>query len=121
MMGFASLIMVNLDCADPRALAGFYHQVLGWEITHSEDEYAMISDGTAGIGFGRIEGYQPPAWPDETAAKRYHLDLRVDDLDKAAELCLQAGARQPGFQPGGERWRVLLDPAGHPFCLCPAV
>ena len=120
MTGFASLIMVNLDCADPAALAGFYHQVLGWEITHSEDEYAMISDGSVGIGFGRIDGYQAPAWPDETSTKRYHLDLRVDDLEKATQRCLELGAGLPEFQPDGERWRVLTDPAGHPFCLCPA-
>ncbi|MGH3861423.1 hypothetical protein [Actinokineospora sp.] len=24
---------------------------------------------------------------------------------------------KPKDQPGGHRWRVLADPAGHPFCL----
>ena len=114
----ADLIMVNLDSSDPRAHAEFYHRVLGWEITASADEYAMISDGHASIGFGLVEGYQPPTWPDSTTAgKRYHLDLYVDDLDKAEERCLALGAARPEFQPG-ERWRVVADPAGHPFCLC---
>jgi len=27
------------------------------------------------------------------------------------------GATTPEYQPG-ETWRVMLDPAGHPFCLC---
>lgn len=119
MTAIATLAMVNLDCADPRALAGFYHGVLGWEVTHSEDAYAMISDGTTSIGFGRVEGFTPPRWPDEDAAKRYHLDLYVDDLDKAEAHCLELGAARPPFQPGGERWLVLIDVAGHPFCLCP--
>lgn len=120
MDGIATLAMVNLDCADPRALAAFYHEVLGWPVLHSEDAYAMIGDGTTNIGFGRVDGYRPPRWPDEESAKRYHLDLHVQDVDKAAARCQELGAVTPDFQPGGDRWRVLLDPAGHPFCLCPA-
>lgn len=118
MSKFADLIMVNLDSSDPRAHAEFYHRVLGWEITASADEYAMISDGHTSIGFGLVEGYQPPAWPDTSGNKRYHLDFYVDDLDKAEASCVQAGAARPDFQPGGERWRVLTDPVGQPFCVC---
>ncbi|SDY14085.1 hypothetical protein SAMN05444365_101809 [Micromonospora pattaloongensis] len=117
MTGIASLAMVSLDCADPAGLARFYHRVLGWEITHSQDEYAMISDGQTSIGFGRVDNYTPPAWPDPATPKRYHLDLYVDDLDKAETQCREWGAGKPDFQPG-ETWRVLTDPAGHPFCIC---
>ena len=35
----------------------------------------------------------------------------------AAAASLKLGATRPDHQPGGDRWRVLLDPAGHPFCL----
>ncbi|MGA8114095.1 MAG: VOC family protein [Actinocatenispora sp.] len=115
----ATLIMTNLDCPDPSALAGFYAAVLGWEITAQADEYAMIGDGHTSIGFGRVDGYTPPAWPDTDGGKRYHLDLYVDDLDRAEQSFGDLGATRPTFQPGGERWRVLLDPAGHPFCICP--
>ncbi|MFC6021144.1 VOC family protein [Plantactinospora solaniradicis] len=118
MTKIADLIMVSLDSPDPRAHAEFYHRVLGWEITASADEYAMISDGHTSIGFGLVEGYQPPAWPDTSGGKRYHLDFYVDDLDKAEASCVQAGAARPDFQPGGDRWRVLTDPAGQPFCVC---
>ncbi|QXQ29097.1 hypothetical protein STALF2_29655 [Streptomyces albidoflavus] len=35
-----------------------------------------------------------------------------------AETRLSAlGAARPEPQPLAERWRVLLDPAGRPFCL----
>ena len=116
----ADLAMVNLDSSDPAAHADFYHRVLGWEITHSEADYAMISrpDGVS-IGFGRVDGYQPPRWPDEAAAKRYHLDLYVDDLTVAEKEFVAAGATKPEFQPGDGRWVVLLDPVGQPFCICP--
>ena len=34
----ASLYMVNLDCADPRAMASFYSALLGWEMPYCEDD-----------------------------------------------------------------------------------
>ncbi|GAA3047630.1 hypothetical protein GCM10010464_09790 [Pseudonocardia yunnanensis] len=41
----------------------------------------------------------------------------MDDLDEAeAHLCSMS-ARLAEVQPGGDRFRVLIDPAGHPFCL----
>jgi predicted enzyme related to lactoylglutathione lyase len=115
----ASLYMVNLDCADPRVMAGFYSALLGWEMPYLEDEYSMVSDGTTSIGFGRVESYSPPTWPDGEHSKQYHLDLRVRDVAKAEAVSRELGATVPDFQPGGERWRVMLDPEGHPFCLVP--
>jgi predicted enzyme related to lactoylglutathione lyase len=91
--------------------------VLGWEVAHSQDEYAMLvgPDGLA-MGFGLVEGYQPPGWPNERGSKQFHVDLAVDDLDAAARSCVDLGGTLPDEQPG-ETWRVLLDPSGHPFCL----
>ena len=118
MSGFATLAMINLDAEDPAVLATFYSRVLGWDVVHSEAEYAMISDGSTSIGFGRLPGYSAPGWPAETAPKRYHLDFSVDDLDKAEEQALALGASKPSEQPDPSRWRVLLDPGGHPFDIC---
>src|SRR3712207_5527261 len=118
MPGFASPAMLNLDADDPAAQAAFYAQVLGWEVLHSEAEYAMIGDGNTSIGFGRVPGYSAPGWPAETTPKRYHLDFYVDDLDKAEEQALALGATKATEQPNASRWRVPLDPGGHPFGLC---
>ncbi|HEX8627514.1 MAG TPA: VOC family protein [Catenuloplanes sp.] len=114
----AKLIMFNIDCPDPGRSAAFYSAVLGWPVTHSEEQYAMIAAGGAAIGFGRVADYLPPAWPGDPGVKRYHLDLAVGDLAAAAATCRALGATTPDFQPGADRWRVMLDPAGHPFCLC---
>ena len=46
-----------------------------------------------------------------------HLDVDVDDLDIAEAAVLELGATKHGHQPG-TTFRVFLDPAGHPFCLC---
>jgi predicted enzyme related to lactoylglutathione lyase len=118
MSGFATLAMINLDAENPADLATFYSQVLGWEVLHTSDEYAMIGDGSTSVGWGRVPGYSAPGWPDESAPKRYHLDFHVDDLDKAEEQALALGATKPSEQPNAERWRILLDPGGHPFDIC---
>ena len=118
MSGFATIAMINLDAEDPAAEAAFYSRVLGWELLHTSDDYAMIGDGSINIGFGRVPGYTGPGWPDETAPKRYHLDFYVDDLDKAEEQALALGATKPDGQPTPERWRILLDPSGQPFDIC---
>jgi hypothetical protein len=46
-----------------------------------------------------------------------HLDFQVDDLDEAVSEAVGLGATlaDDQFQ---DNVRVLLDPAGHPFCLC---
>jgi predicted enzyme related to lactoylglutathione lyase len=116
-MATAALAMVNIDCAQPQVLADFYHRLLDWEISYSDENYSMITEGPTSIGFGRIDGYTPPAWPDPSSPKRFHLDFYVEDLDEAEQACLDAGAAKPEFQPGGDRWRVLTDPDGHPFCI----
>ena len=79
----------------------------------------MITNGSTSIRFGRVAGYEPPSWPESDTPKRYHMDLDVVDVAEAVERCLELGASKPDFQPGG-RWTVLLDPAGHPFCVCRA-
>lgn len=115
--GIAELIMVTLDCARPAEQARFYGELLGWDVLHSQDEYAMIGNGAASIGFGQVAGYTPPSWPDTEGGKRYHIDTYVDDLDDAEAACVKLGATKPDFQPG-ETWRVMLDPDGQPFCIC---
>ena len=113
----AALKMVTLDCADPGASAAFWTEVLGWDQAYADDNYAMLTGPAHALGFGRVEGYQPPAWPNPNGSKQFHLDLAVDDLEAAEQACLALGATLPDEQPGEGRWRVLLDPAGHPFCL----
>ncbi|MCW5951404.1 MAG: VOC family protein [Propionibacteriaceae bacterium] len=108
--------MFSIDCADPRALGGFYRDLLGWEMTYDSDEAVMLSSGEgAAIGFGRIDDYRPPQWPD-SGLKQFHLDLDTADVPAAEARAVELGAIVPDFQPSAT-WQVLLDPAGHPFCL----
>ncbi len=45
-----------------------------------------------------------------------HLDIAVDDLAAGVAHAESLGAELAGHQPQDDV-RVLLDPAGHPFCL----
>jgi catechol 2,3-dioxygenase-like lactoylglutathione lyase family enzyme len=112
----ATLKMMTLDSSDARRDARFWAEVLGWEVVHEQDEYAMLRGGDVALGFGTVADHQPPTWPNERGTKQFHLDLAVDDLDTGVEACVAAGATLAAEQPG-ETWRVLLDPSGHPFCL----
>jgi hypothetical protein len=49
--------------------------------------------------------------------QQIHLDVIVDELAAAEAAVLDLGATKPEHQPGTS-FRVFLDPAGHPFCLC---
>ncbi len=116
-MAVASLKMLTLDSSDARRDAKFWSAVLGWEIAHEQDEYAMLTGpGGIALGLGTLPDHQPPGWPNVHGTKQFHLDLAVDELDEAVTACVDLGASFPDEQPG-QTWRVLLDPSGHPFCL----
>lgn len=114
----AKLRAVTVDCPEPKVLADFYAQLTGFEVAHSDDNFAGLSaDGGLWLGFQRVENFTPPVWPSQTVPQQFHLDFGVDDLDEAEAWALELGATKAAEQPGGERWRVFLDPVGHPFCL----
>ncbi|AOR32820.1 glyoxalase [Streptomyces fodineus] len=109
---------VTFDCADPAEMARFYGELLGMSVLYSSDDFFLLGkEGATGLGFNRLTDYRPPTWPDPAQEKQAHIELGVDDLDIAEKRLLELGAGKPEFQPGEDRWRVLLDPAGHPFCI----
>ncbi|MGW0122887.1 VOC family protein [Streptomyces sp. NPDC003327] len=116
------LTAVTLDCADPLALADFYHRATGLPLhARSDDAFAGLTRGPGSsglfVGFQRVDGYRPPRRPAQDLPQQLHLDFDVDDLDEGVARLLALGATEPDVQPCPERWRVLVDPAGHPFCL----
>ncbi|MFI9150518.1 VOC family protein [Streptomyces sp. NPDC053367] len=109
---------VTFDCPDPAELARFYGEALGLPVVYSTDDFVLLGqEGAAGLGFNRLADYRRPTWPDPAQEKQAHIDVGVDDLDAAQARFLALGAVKPDLQPDPGRWRVLLDPAGHPFCI----
>ena len=113
----ATLKMVTLDSSDAERDAAFWSAVLGWELAYAGDGYAMLAGPDHALGFGTVPDFAAPAWPNVHGSKQFHFDLAVEDLAVAEQRVVELGATLPEAQPGGDRWRVLLDPSGHPFCL----
>ena len=115
----------TVDCKDPHELAKFYAALLNWEIPFYNEEWACLGapgtyQGTyPGIVFQRNSQYKPPVWPEKPEAQQQmaHLDFAVNDLEKAVQHAIHCGATIADVQFSDD-WRVMLDPAGHPFCLC---
>lgn len=110
-----------IEAPDPGALARFYSQLLGWPIGHEEPGTAILAapEGSIYLVFQQADGYQAPVWPPVDGQPRpmMHFDFQVGDLGSAVADAVALGASLASAQPQ-DKVRVLLDPAGHPFCLC---
>lgn len=123
-----------LGAADPRALADFYQRLLGWTVVADEaarpgypeeDGWLMLRPppdvpGLLAMSFQWEPDYVPPAWPPVAGqpGMMMHLDVAVDDVEAAVAWAVEAGATLAEHQPQ-DHTQVLLDPAGHPFCIFP--
>jgi catechol 2,3-dioxygenase-like lactoylglutathione lyase family enzyme len=116
---------VCLDCKDAEEMAAFYGRLLGWKVTGSDGAgWIAMNDPAGGVGllFQAEEWYEPAVWPErpEVQHKMLHFEIHVDDVPAAVEHAVAAGARVAAHQPADRdpaTLRILLDPAGHPFCL----
>ncbi len=116
-MAIARFPSIVLDCPDPAVLATFYGAMLDWKVETDSDWAEIRADYGQCLAFQQVEGYAPPQWPKQEAPQQMHLDVVVDDLDAGEAAVLELGATKHDHQPGSS-FRVFLDPAGHPFCLC---
>jgi hypothetical protein len=117
-MAIAAFPSLVIDCPDPAALATFYGELLGWQ-AKADAEWGEIrsEDGMQCICFQPVEDFSAPSWPEQEHPQQMHLDVMVEDLDKGEAAVIELGATRHDHQPG-TTFRVFLDPAGHPFCLC---
>ncbi|MGI5503341.1 VOC family protein [Lentzea sp. CA-135723] len=111
----------SIEAPDPAALARFYSELLGWHIGHEEPGTSIVASSPQGpfFVFQQADDYQRPVWPPVGGRQRpmMHFDFQVGDLDEAVAEAVALGATLAEHQPQ-PNVRVLLDPAGHPFCLC---
>jgi catechol-2,3-dioxygenase len=112
---------VVLDAPSAPELAHFYARLLGWTVFNESDGWTDLAPSeNAGynLAFATEPNYVRPVWPTEPGKPQMsmHLDLEVDDLDEAVAHAVGAGAELASYQPQSNV-RVMLDPAGHPFCL----
>jgi catechol 2,3-dioxygenase-like lactoylglutathione lyase family enzyme len=122
-----------LDAPDVAELTRFYEQLLGWPV---EDIAGPRPGRPPGSGWARLrppdgstkieiqfeEHYVRPVWPGAHGRQgmQVHLDIWVEDVTAGVAWATACGAIEAEHQPANRdpsRLRIMLDPAGHPFCL----
>lgn len=118
--GLTGWIGIVLNAPDARGLAYFYRDLFGWPLADDGPDWCTIRvpGAPANLAFQTEEIYERPTWPATSGKQQMmlHLDIGVRDLGAAVEDAVELGAALPSHQPQDDV-RVLLDPAGHPFCL----
>lgn len=114
---------IVLDSNNADTLADFYAKLLGWKKERYDAEWVHITNETGEgphIVFQQVEEYQRPEWPGKPGFQQQmlHVDFYTENVPEAVEHALACGAVLSDTQLDSG-WRVLLDPAGHPFCILP--
>lgn len=116
---------VVLDSSNAEELSLFYANLLGWtRVPHQPgDEWIVVyGEGNESIAlvFQQVDDYRRPVWPwaPDQQQQMVHMDFYVENPQTAVEHAIACGAALSETQTD-EGWRVLIDPAGHPFCIIP--
>lgn len=116
---------VVLDSNNADELSAFYEKLLGWTRFPGEEFTVLANVEQQGfptwITFQQVDDYIPPVWPATSNKQQQmaHLDFHVKDVEEAVKYALSCGATMSDVQ-FEDTWRVMIDPAGHPFCLLPS-
>ena len=113
---------IMIDCRDAVELQRFYGALLGWELCEAFGLPGVRSGNGVLFLFAGEEDYVPPICPEEEGRqqKQMHCDFQAEHLEQAVRDAEKLGAVRAAAQFGGEEFVTMLDPAGHPFCLCRA-
>jgi catechol 2,3-dioxygenase-like lactoylglutathione lyase family enzyme len=117
---------VCIDCHphDMEQVVALYVGLTGLEAVEREDRWVALR-GTAAdmsVNVQAEDWYTRPVWPErrDVPTKMMHFEVQVDDVAAAVESVVALGGQQAEPHPPDRdprTLRVMLDPAGHPFCL----
>jgi predicted enzyme related to lactoylglutathione lyase len=110
---------LDVNCHDPRAVAGFWEAALGWRRTHDAPEQVVLEPPAGSAEDGVAPDLLFLRVPDPAPGKnRLHLDLRPDDQDAEVRRLIALGATRASVgQADDVPWVVLADPEGNEFCV----
>jgi predicted enzyme related to lactoylglutathione lyase len=128
-MTYPTLRSTVLDTENPRELAEFYRQLLGWnyrpgdEPENGDQDWLVLRNPAGGdLAFQQVGRLDRVTWPEGEVPQQLHLDFSVRDaalLVEQRERALQLGATviRDRFDDPEEPLYVFADPSGHPFCI----
>ena len=114
---------ICIDTTDPAPLARWWADLLGWRLTHEDDDEVVLEppagspeDGVSpDILFLRVP--EP-----KTVKDRLHIDLRPEDQAAEVARAEAMGATRVDIGQGDDvSWVVLADPEGNDFCILRAL
>ncbi|MGB3761858.1 MAG: VOC family protein [Ornithinimicrobium sp.] len=130
------LRQVVLDATDPRRLAEFYRQLLGYEYRPGDEPPAANEEdpngrdwlvlrsprGESTLAFQYVAELPSARWPDGPIPQQLHLDCTVastEELYQERDRALGLGAKLllDRSDDPDEPLFVFADLAGHPFCI----
>lgn len=106
---------LNFDSANASELAAFYQGLIGGTIDEFPEWMNLERENELNLSFQSVADYQPPTWPTQERGQQIHIDFHTDDREAEVNRAIQLGASLQVMEQG---FTVLLDPAGHPFCIC---
>lgn len=110
--------LTAFDCPDALALADFYASIIGGDLVPGDDEgWVELHTPTGKLAFQEVADHRRPTWPSGDVPQQGHIDIDVPNLDGAEAAVQRLGALKAEVQPSPDQFRVMIDPAGHPFCL----
>jgi catechol 2,3-dioxygenase-like lactoylglutathione lyase family enzyme len=117
-------VCVESAPADFEKTVAFYAALLDLEVSDREARWAALRDPTGGMGINvqADDSYVAPTWPQapDAQAMMMHFEIEASDVPSAVVHAMSLGATEAAWQPPDrdpQLLRVMLDPAGHPFCL----
>jgi predicted enzyme related to lactoylglutathione lyase len=114
-----SIQCLDIDSADPEALASFWQAALGWRRTHDTPSEVALEPPEHSMEDGVVPDLLFVRVPGQKAGKnRLHLDLRPDDQDAEVARLESLGAVRTSVGQGDDvGWVVMADPEGNEFCV----
>jgi len=113
---------ITVDAHDPRALAEFWAEVLGWKIGEGGNEIEVWIERE--LGDPKNTGFPDILFLKNSDVKnvknRLHLDLRPDDQDAEVRRLEKLGAKRIEIGQSADpdtSWVVMADPEGNEFCV----
>ena len=113
---------LTVDARNPKALAEFWAEVLGWSIGEDGDEIGWWIERELGdpkkTGFPDILFLKVP--DSKIVKNRLHLDLRPDDQAAEVTRLEKLGAKKIEIGQSADpdtTWVVMADPEGNEFCI----